>query len=122
MCGCREAGGREGAAACFRRTCVGAAPPLADVSRTLTHTNTHSFLSPSTQHDKPKPWDHDGIDHWTVHPFTRDDNPHGLLEESSFAVLFPKYRERYLRDAWPVVTKALKEVGIGCELNLVEVQ
>jgi len=25
-------------------------------------------------------------------------------------VLFPKYRERYLRDAWPAVTKALKEV------------
>ena len=27
--------------------------------------------------------------------------------------------ERYLREVWPVVTKALKEVGIGCELNLV---
>ena len=25
-------------------------------------------------------------------------------------MLFPKYRERYLRDAWPAVTKALKEV------------
>ena len=41
----------------------------------------------------------------------QEDNPNGLLEESSFAVLFPKYRERYLRDAWPAVTKALKEVG-----------
>ena len=40
----------------------------------------------------------------------QEDNPNGLLEESSFAVLFPKYRERYLRDAWPAVTKALKEV------------
>lgn len=28
--------------------------------------------------------------------------------------------EKYLRDVWPVVTKALKEAGIGCELNLVE--
>lgn len=27
--------------------------------------------------------------------------------------------ERYLREVWPVVTKALKEAGIGCELNLV---
>ena len=27
--------------------------------------------------------------------------------------------ERYLREVWPVVTKALKEVGIGCKLNLV---
>ena len=27
--------------------------------------------------------------------------------------------ERYLREVWPVITKALKEVGIKCELNLV---
>lgn len=71
------------------------------------------------QHRKPKPWDHDGIDHWRVDPFTKDDNPTGLLEESSFAVLFPKYREQYLREVWPAVTRALKEVGLGCELNLV---
>lgn len=29
-------------------------------------------------------------------------------------MLFPKYRERYLRDAWPAVTKSLKEVRIFC--------
>jgi rRNA processing protein Krr1/Pno1 len=28
--------------------------------------------------------------------------------------------EKYLREVWPAVTRALKEVGIGCELNLVE--
>ncbi|BDA40506.1 KRR1 small subunit processome component [Coccomyxa sp. Obi] len=72
------------------------------------------------KHDKPKPWDHDGINHWEVAKFSKEDNPYGLLEESSFAILFPKYRERYLREVWPAVTKALKEVGIGCELNLVE--
>lgn len=44
------------------------------------------------QHRKDKPWDHEGIDHWTVPKFTKDDNPAGILEESSFAVLFPKYR------------------------------
>ena len=44
------------------------------------------------QHKKDKPWDHEGIDHWSVQPFSKDDNPSGLLEESSFAVLFPKYR------------------------------
>ena len=43
-----------------------------------------------------------------------------LLEESAFATLFPKYREKYLREVWPSVTRALKEFGIACELNLVE--
>ena len=28
--------------------------------------------------------------------------------------------EKYLREVWPAVTRALKEVGVGCELNLVE--
>ncbi|GIL47748.1 hypothetical protein Vafri_3931 [Volvox africanus] len=72
------------------------------------------------KHRRDKPWDHDGIDHWKTDPFKPDDNPSGLLEESSFATLFPKYREKYLREVWPAVTKALKDAGIGCELNLVE--
>lgn len=27
--------------------------------------------------------------------------------------------EKYLREVWPAVTRALKEMGVGCELNLV---
>lgn len=37
----------------------------------------------------------------------KEDNPDGLIEESSFATLFPKYREKYLREAWPLVQKTL---------------
>lgn len=44
------------------------------------------------QHEKEKPWDHDGIDHWANPAFTKEDNPNGLLEESSFLIMFPTYR------------------------------
>ena len=46
---------------------------------------------PST-HKKDKPWDHEGINHWEVVTIHKEDNPTGMLEESSFATLFPKYR------------------------------
>ena len=59
-------------------------------------------------------------DYWKLHPFTREDNPTGMVEESSFAVLFPKYREQYLRSNWGLVTRALKGVGVMCELDLRE--
>lgn len=48
-------------------------------------------------------------DGWKEPAFTREDNPKGLLEESSFATLFPKYREAYLKECWPLVQKALSE-------------
>ena len=74
---------------------------------------------PST-HKKEKPWDTDDIDKWKIEPFTKDDAPGPFLEESSFMTLFPKYRERYLRDSWPLVTKALEKYGITAILDLVE--
>ncbi|KAJ8616797.1 hypothetical protein MRB53_036169 [Persea americana] len=72
------------------------------------------------KHDKPKPWDDPSIDHWKVEKFDPSWNDGGLLEVSSFSTLFPRYREKYLQDAWPIVKQALKEYGISCELNLVE--
>jgi len=44
------------------------------------------------QHKKDKPWVDEGIEHWSIEPFSKADNPSCLLEESSFATLFPKYR------------------------------
>jgi len=95
-----------------------------------------SELSPSREDDsipraknhnkyrKDKPWDNDQINHWENQPWDEEDGdklPGGrLLEESCFATLFPKYRENYLRQVWPVVTKALDGYKIACELNLVE--
>ncbi|KAI1107461.1 eukaryotic type KH-domain (KH-domain type I) [Jackrogersella minutella] len=75
---------------------------------------------PST-HKKDKPWDTGDIDKWAIEPFKPSDNAGGTFaEESSFAVLFPKYREVYLKEAWPLVTKALQQHGIACTLDLVE--
>jgi ribosomal RNA assembly protein len=70
---------------------------------------------------RDKPWDTDDIDHWKIDPWDAKDLPGGrLLEESSFATLFPKYREKYLSSIWPLVTKELDKHGIACELNLIE--
>jgi ribosomal RNA assembly protein len=72
---------------------------------------------------RDKPWDNDDVEHWKIEPWKagEDQLPGGrLLEESSFATLFPKYRENYLRQVWPVVTKALDGHKIACQLDLVE--
>lgn len=52
--------------------------------------------------------------------FKPEHNPHGLLEESSFATLFPKYREQYLKQVWPLVQKTLAEHHVKAELDLIE--
>ena len=54
-------------------------------------------------------WDHEGIDHWKTEPFKPEDMKAPLTEESSFATLFPKYREAYLKQIWGLVQKKLKE-------------
>ena len=65
-------------------------------------------------------WDSEDIDHWKIEPFKPEDNPHPFTEESSFATLFPKYRENYLKEVWPHVTKALdKHASIINQFTLV---
>ncbi|KAF7313375.1 90S preribosome/SSU processome component KRR1 [Mycena chlorophos] len=89
-------------------------------------------------HRKDKPWDTDDIDQcvfsaisltlraepphsWKVDPFTREDYiaARPFSEESSFATLFPKYREKYLREVWSAVTQALDAHHLACTLDLV---
>ncbi|KYK59192.1 putative KRR1 protein, required for 40S ribosome biogenesis [Drechmeria coniospora] len=75
----------------------------------------------SAKQASDKPWDTDDVDKWKAEQFTAKDNLGGVLtEESSFATLFPKYREVYLKEAWPLVTKALEKRGIACTLDLVQ--
>ncbi|CAJ1451119.1 unnamed protein product [Effrenium voratum] len=70
---------------------------------------------------KEKPWDHEGIDHWKPVTMAKEDAPSGLLlEESSFATLFPQYREQYLKQVWPDVKRLLAEHELVGELNLIE--
>jgi len=73
---------------------------------------------------REKPDDDDNVDKWKIDPWDEEKGDKlvggSLLEESSFATLFPKYREKYLREVWPVVTKGLERYNISCELNLIE--
>ncbi|KAF9246865.1 ribosomal RNA assembly protein mis3 [Melanogaster broomeanus] len=79
-----------------------------------------SAKNSNKKHRKDKPWDTDDIDHWKIDAFQPTDNKGGVFtEESSFATLFPKYRERYLREVWSAVTRALDHYGIACTLDLV---
>jgi ribosomal RNA assembly protein len=58
---------------------------------------------------------------WKDKAFTPEDNPHGgVFAESSFATLFPKYREKYLKDIWPDVQAKLNGYNIKADLDLIE--
>ena len=70
---------------------------------------------------KDKPWDNDPtIDKFKIQEFKKGDMKSSLLEESSFAVLFPQYREKYIKEIFPHIRKALKEYGVKAELDLIE--
>lgn len=70
---------------------------------------------------KDKPWDNDpSLDKWKIEPMKEGEMQGELLEKSSFATLFPKYREKYIRECFGVVKKQLNTMGIKAELNVIE--
>jgi len=78
-------------------------------------------VSKKNRYRKDKPWDNDPtIDKWKIPEIKPGEMNGSLLEESSFATLFPQYREKYIREVWGFVKKALTEQGIKCDLNLIE--
>ena len=82
---------------------------------------TQAVINKNKKYRKEKPWDNDpNLDKWKVDEFKPEDNPTGLLEESSFAVLFPQYREKYLKEIWPLAKKELAKFKIIAELDLIE--
>ncbi|WKY11834.1 hypothetical protein Q1695_003423 [Nippostrongylus brasiliensis] len=57
---------------------------------------------------------------WDISTFNKEDNAGGLVAESSFSCLFPKYREKYIRESWPLVEKKMEEHFLKCSLDLLE--
>jgi len=43
-----------------------------------------------------------------------------MVDESTFSVLFPQYREKYIKEIWPLLKNELKKFNIIAELNLIE--
>lgn len=50
--------------------------------------------------------------------FTEADNPSGTLYESTFSNLFPKYREEYMKEYFPLIKNALEKEGVKTQLDL----
>ena len=70
---------------------------------------------------KDKPWDNDPtLDKWKIPEIAPGDMVAPLQAESSFATLFPKYREKYIQEVWGVVKKTMKDHGVKADLNLIE--
>lgn len=67
-----------------------------------------------SQYRKPKwvPENYDQIDKWSFPKITQEDVKGAFTEESSFVVMFPRYREKYIKECWAIILKSLKESGI----------
>ena len=62
------------------------------------------------------PEDYDQIDKWKMPKIEKKDIKGSFSEESSFVIMFPRYRETYLKECWTIVLKSLKENGIKVNL------
>ena len=91
------------------------------VERIQNEDSTQDQSKKKNRYRKDKPWDNDPtIDKWKIPEIKPGDMVAPLLEESSFATLFPQYREKYIKEVWGFVKKGLSEQGIKADLNLVE--
>lgn len=62
----------------------------------------------------------EGMDVWRIPSLAAQDVKGALLEDSSFATLFPKYREKYIKEVIGIVQKELSAHGIKVALDLAE--
>lgn len=59
-------------------------------------------------------------DKWKMPALTPELIAGPFTEESSFATLFPKYREKYIREVFPLIQKSFSAFGIKADLDLTE--
>lgn len=79
-------------------------------------------VNKNKRYRKEKPWDNDPtVDKWKIDEFKPEHNPSGgPVDESSFAILFPEYREKYIREIFPLLKRDVGKFNVAADLNLAE--
>lgn len=57
-------------------------------------------------------------DKWKPEPFDESQVKHEFLETSSFEIMFPKYREKYVREAWKYIKAAMERKKLAVDIDL----
>lgn len=63
----------------------------------------HSTKASPFRRPKLLPANYETIDKWEMPKINPEHIKGPFLEESSFATLFPKYREKYIKEVFPVI-------------------